>query len=70
MQGSGSLKRRIFISSVACGSFLFTVALVIYFVRVYKQKIILQGGFNGKGIKGHPMMKSEYSNLFTAHRFI
>ncbi|CAL5369293.1 unnamed protein product [Camellia sinensis] len=54
-QGSSHLVQRIIIGTVAAGLFLVMVAVAIFFVCFYKQKLKTRGKFNSKG---NPMTKN------------
>ncbi|PON97099.1 Receptor-like kinase [Trema orientale] len=65
VQGSSPSKRIIIIGSVACGSFILTVAAGVFFVCFYKKKLMPQGIFNGKGFKGHSRTKKTGGVIFS-----
>ncbi|KAJ4840426.1 hypothetical protein Tsubulata_009267 [Turnera subulata] len=48
-------KRRVVIATIACGSFLLTLAVGLVFVQIYKKKIMNRGSFDWKQ---HPMTKN------------
>ncbi|XP_024027034.1 nodulation receptor kinase-like [Morus notabilis] len=63
--GPASSKRRIIIGSVACGSLLLTLAAGAFVLCFYRQKLMPQGIFNGKGFKGPPMSKKNGGLIFS-----
>ncbi|GMP27534.1 hypothetical protein CsSME_00003481 [Camellia sinensis var. sinensis] len=60
-QGSSHSVQRIIIGTVAAGLFLVMVAVAIFFVCFYKQKLKTRGKFNSKG---NPMTKSGFGSVY------